>query len=340
VAAAGRLIPWYLERFAPDLVPSDAALGELLADLGNVRAVLAAADPEHSDGAQALAWTVGRALDSRQRLSEALEHLTTSTNRLASRSPGRVGLLTLLADVHLRRGELHLARGCVDEASRLRDDVGPPLWDDAGVERTRGELLVRSGDIDGVRTLVAQARQRPLSPRGRARLANLVGIAALTEGSFDAAEEAFTEELGTYEALGLLAPLASAHGNVAEAALGGGHLRRAAHHQQRCLDLATTLGQPVMVAFSAIVAARLLAGRADETAVALLAGSEVILDRTGVRLYEMDTAEIERVRREATARLGPTGADAATRRGRALDDADLAGQAAAALDLVEQAPDP
>jgi tetratricopeptide (TPR) repeat protein len=208
----------------------------------------------------------------------------------------------------------------------VRDAVGAlPVWDDVAIERSRGDLACRSGDNE---TAVAAAKRTlagDLSVRGRARMSSQLGIAALAVGDLDTAWEAFEGELAAYQRLGDEVFEASAHANLAEAALRRGDRVEAARHQKACLAGALELGAPGMVAFSLIVAARLTAPSGDwETATILHARAEEILHRTGLALYDDDRELSDAMLDAARAHLGDDAYAAALEAGRALELPDAA----------------
>ena len=69
----------------------------------------------------------------------------------------------------------------------------------------------------------------------------------------------------------------------------------AAAHQRACLRMATALGQPVYVAYSAIVAARLHAAEDPATATRLIVKARDVLADSQHELYPDDAAEVEQV---------------------------------------------
>ena len=79
----------------------------------------------------------------------------------------------------------------------------------------------------------------------------------------------------------------------------------AASHQKACCQLALQLGMPVMVAFSLIVAARIAAAQGNWlSATELHAQAEVILQRTGIVLYESDRRASEEMLGSVRLQLG------------------------------------
>ena len=194
---------------------------------------------------------------------------------------------------------------CSTSARQLEAEVGPPEWADAAVERTRGELAIRAGDLEGATATAEQALAGGLSVRGQARMWSLLGVSRYSSGDIDGAAEAFARELDAYEELGHDVNIATAHGNVAEVAMQIGDRLAAARHQLRCLELAEALGLPVMLAYSCILASRMAGQRGEwELAVHLQAGADAGLAATGHELYAADREGVDRFLDAASSELG------------------------------------
>ena len=146
---------------------------------------------------------------------------------------------------------------------------------------------------------------------------NLLGIARFAGGDHAGAAAAFEFELGAWQRLGLEALQVSAHGNIAESLLTFGDRPGAAHHQRQCLQLALRYGQPLMTAYSLMVAARLAA---DDglwpTAVRLQIAADEQLALIGSVMYAADRQAADTVLAEAAARLGADEFEREQRRGR------------------------
>ena len=242
-------------------------------------------------------------------------------------------MLNRLADLQLRFADLSRAEATIAEAERLRDEVGAvPDWDDAGVDRARGDLQNRAGDRRAAEATARRALERNLSARGRARMWNLVGLA--TAGEDDAtALAAFEEELRAYEELGHEVWIASASGNVAEVALRIGDRAMAARRQGTSLRLGVEQGSTIMVAYSMVVAARLAAGAAvwaDALRLGVLA--DIFLRSSEVILYEDDRRLLDETMRRARAEVGDEAAAAITAE---VSDFDLVTAAAMAAEIFE-----
>jgi len=140
---------------------------------------------------------------------------------------------------------------------------------------------------------------------GQARMWNLDGIAHYAMADMSSAFKSFQRELEIYEQLGFEANLASAHSNLAEIAMQLGDDHSAAAHQQASLDLALRIGQPVMLAYSSLIAARLAAGLEDwSLAVVLQASAESELAAASHTLYDNDRKLLEDLHEQAVQTLG------------------------------------
>jgi hypothetical protein len=206
--------------------------------------------------------------------------------------------------------------------------------------RTRGEILLREGLHGEAILVVDRALNRGLSLHGQARMRNLDGLVRFEAGDMPGAFDALSAELAIYEELGFEANIASAHGNLAELAM---HLEQyvvAATHQEACLDLALEIGQPVMIAFSAIVAARLAARDGDWVlAVRLQASAERELAAASHTLYPADQAELDALlRTSATEHLGDEAVATQLRLGADLGPVATASLAAGVLAAVRSCP--
>jgi predicted ATPase/class 3 adenylate cyclase len=334
-ATLSRLADHYLDRLGPPQATGRRWVGAVAPELDNLRHVIAELPDDAT--AQALAWSVGRYHDVTDAFRTGIEELTGWTQWLPSPGPNRVALLTLLADLHLRVGDLGRADALVDEAAELRATTGPAPWDTSGVARTRGELALRCGDAAAAAAEARRALTESHSDRARARLQNLLGIALGTLGDVQGAAEAFEEELAAASAAGMETFLATTHGNLAEALLQLGDEAAAAGHQAIALDLSRAYGQSVGIAFSMMIAARLSAVRGQARhAVVLQSSADEVLTGASYALYDED-AEIRAALMEAArAQLGETEFNRAVAKGRGLDTDAAADLAATVLLAVRQ----
>lgn len=321
-----------LETVGPWLPTDRNWVGEVGLELDNVRALIPLLPGAEEESAQQLACSIGTYHDSRQSFRDGIRELSGYVDRLRRPTATRVSLLTRLADLHLRTGETAAAERLADLAAGLRDEHGAPDWDDVAVDRTRGEIARRSGDLRGAVAIARAALQRQPSARGQARMHNLLGTTSAALGDLDTAYESCAAELRLNREVGYEPGVASAHGNLAEVSLRLGDLPAAAHHQRACLELALTQGSPAMVAFSMIVAAR-VAGSRDEwdTAVRLHARAESMLEDTGLALYEDDRRESDELLAKGRGALGDAPFAAALGEGTGLPVSEAVGMADAVL---------
>jgi predicted ATPase/class 3 adenylate cyclase len=320
IEVASSLAAAFAERLGPWFPASRRWVGDVGLELDNLRTLIPLIAADRHELAQTLACTIGRYHDATQTFRDGIDEVAGYVHSLAAPSPTRVSLLTTLADLHLRTGDTGSAERLVDEAEALRELHGAPDWDDVGVDRTRGEVARRSGDLAAAVEIARAALDRPLSDRGRPRMYNLLGTTSGALGDLATSREAFAKELELNEAIGYEWGTASAHGNLAEVAMRLGDTAGAARHQAACLDLAAAQGSTAMVAFSLIVAAH-LAGRAGDsgTAVRLHAKGEELLAETGLALYDDDRRQSDDLLASARSALGEADFAAATEDGRHLE---------------------
>jgi predicted ATPase/class 3 adenylate cyclase len=315
--AAHRLATWYLERLGPTCALDRGWMARMGEEIDNLRGLIALLANDDPSIAQQLAWAIGQYHDLLQSYSHGIAEVARHAAQLDAPTPSRVGLLTLLADLQLRVGEIDLAASALADAKALQHEVGPPPWDEVAVERTEGELALRSGEHERAAILAEKVLKRSLSDRGLGRMWNLLGIARFAGGDHAGAAAAFEFELAAWQRLGLEALQVSAHGNVAESLLTFGDRAGAAHHQRQCLQLALRYGQPLMTVYSLMVAARLAADDALwATAVRLQIAADEQLALIGSVMYAADRQAADAVLAEAATRLGHEGFEKEQRRGR------------------------
>ena len=310
--ANSRLAALLLERVGPPRAIRHSWIVEMELELDNVRGC--AARVADAASAQALAWCVGRFHDVRDSYRDGIAEVRRFLDARPEPTPERVALLTLLADLHLRLGELDQAETILSSAELLASTAETASWDEAGVLRARGDLALRRDDARGAETAARRGLERVRSPHGRARLYDLLGIATAALGDLTASAEAFQQELRAATAAGIEAHLATVHANLAETYLRLGDEPAAARHQAISLGLARDWGQPVVIAFALMVAARLASGhdRAHE-AIVLQAKADQLLAEADYALYDEDEAIRSRFLADAAAHLGDeefTGAQA------------------------------
>ena len=321
VEVVTRLASWYDGQLGPAVRQERGWTDLVGADVDNLRGLIPPLVHVDSELAQRISFTVGRYLDAIESYEEGISELRKHLELLPKPTPARVSLLAALAYLYLRRGRLAEAEESVVQAELLRLQVGSvPDWDDVAIERTRGDLAIRLGASAEAAAAAKLVLERQLSLRGRARMSNQLGIALVALGDLNAAWSAFEQEVDAYRQLGDQVYEASAEGNLAEIALRRYDYAGAARHQRACCDLALQLGMPVMVAFSLIVAARIASARENWLSAAELhAQADLILDRTGIVLYESDRRVSEEMLDDARQHLGEDRYAAAQAAGRVME---------------------
>ena len=295
---AMRVGQMYQAGMGPTQASTQARISEIGAELDSIRGVVstlaASSNPSATELAGQLAITVVRYLEARQSyrtgIDEAQSWLQTLPDTAAS-----VPLLSALAMLHLRLNEVAEAETLALRAQQVQEDLGAPVWAAFTVERALGEVANRSGRPLQAAAIAEDALSRAPDARSRARLFNLLGIAKVQLGDVDGAAEAFDGELAACAELGDDVLTTWALANAAELALRQGRQADAAAHQRACLRMATALGQPVYVAYSAIVAARLHAAEDPATATRLIVKARDVLADSQHELYPDDAAEVEQV---------------------------------------------
>ena len=338
-AAMRRLARLELDRIGPDH-PTDLAWRSAMSvELDNVRPIVAtlaaSQDLEELAIAQTLAWSIGRYLDSTDAFRAGTQEVRRWTDALTVPTPERAALLTLLAELHLRLGETAAATKVLEEAAALAADVGLPAWDETGLDRQLGEVALRRGRFDRAIAIAREGLGRARTPRGRARLLNLLGIAFGETGDNAAAAEVIREEIDAARQAGMETYLVTSYGNLAEVLLRDGDAAGAAASQLDCLELCRSNGGVVQRAFSMIVAAHLTAAEGDWWgAVRLQSAADGELERAEWALYGADVDQRRQLLDDARRELDREGFAAAVASGRTLRIDDAADIAAAELHKV------
>jgi predicted ATPase len=303
-ATAERLAAWWVDRLGP-WQPMDRLRSEEISDeLENLRGLVPLVTGARPDLAQQLACAIGRFYYAVRAPQHSIDELTGYAEALRTPSHARVSLLTTLADLQVRGGDVEGAAGTVQEAVRVQAACGAPPWDDAAVERARGEVALRSADYETAGQVARAALEQPLTARGRVRMLNLLALSSHFAGDDAAAAAALQQELAVARSLDDDHLVAIAEGNLAELALGYGDITTAARHQRACLQHGLALGSAVQVAYSMVTAARLAAPTDPALAVRLHTRAELVLEEHGHRLYDEDREHSDRMLGDARAALG------------------------------------
>ena len=290
--AVRRLASWYLDRIGPGLALDRRWIGMMADELDNVRGLIPSLVYVDEPTGQRLAWSVATYLDLTEPYGLAIAEVDRYAQMLPKRTSERVGLLTRLADLQLRIGDVRHASTTLVEAADLQQAIGRTPWDDVSVERTTGELALREGRYVDARLIAEETLESRPTVRGQARMLNLLGISSLILGDVDSAITAFEGEVAAWGALGIEALQLSAYGNLAEAFSQRPDPANAAMNQLRCLDLAVQYGQPTMIAYSAITAAQLCASAGSwDQAARLQNAADRELARMGIVLLDTDRAQ-------------------------------------------------
>ena len=328
VAAALRLTHWYEQRIGPGLALDLAWTGQMADEIDNIRGLIETLADSHCRAAQRLACSIGQYLDLKQAYSQGIDELGRYAQLLSAPTAERVGLLTRLAGLQLRVGDVDQAATILTAAATLQEQVGPAPWDDVSVERCEGEMALRRGEYEQAAELAERMLRADLSVPGQGRMWNLLGIARISAGENVGGAEAFEREVDSWRRIGREALLVSAHGNLAEALIRCGDHQRAAAQQLMCLELAVQYGQPLMVAYSAMVAARFSADFGDwPNAARLQAFADAELERIGFVMYPADRKASDDLLAEAGSHLDTYQ--------RTADDASI-DRVGASLDLIAQ----
>jgi len=324
-AARRRLAADLIVSLGPERPASQRWVTAMGIELENVRAVVD--DPTTDDRiARSLAWSIAQYHDITSSYRSGIAEITRCVERRPEPGPELVSLLSMQADLHLRLGEVDEAAAIIERAVTLAEEAGRPVWDDTGVARTRGEIALRRDDpTEAIRLAEEALAIGPATPRGEARIWNLMAIARYTLDDRPRMSEALDNCLRAEEAAGLESFLATTHGNYAEALISLGDPEGGARHQLEALELARSLGQATLVAFSHMIAARFALEDGDATdAVQLQTAADAILARQGYQLYTADEEQRTSLLESARSVLGAEGFAGAATTGASNDPEQIA----------------
>lgn len=338
VEVAGRVARHLLDTLGP-WHPADVAWRDgVEQEVDNLRALIPMLAEVEPETAQTLICTIGRYHDAVFSFRAGIGELERYVEMVPEPSSVQAVVLSTLAFLHLRLDETEAAGRLVDDAQQVAAVHGVPVWDDASVERARGEIARREGRLTDAIDIARAALDRKLSPRGQSRMYNLWGTTAAANGDFETAKMALAKELELSVEVGYEGYITSAYGNLAEVSLRLGEFQAAAHNQRRCLELAVAQGAVPLVAFSLIVAARLAGSRGDwEEAVRLHARADALLEEIGLVLYEDDRRESDELLTAAKQALGDDEFDQVSRQGEAVGLPEAIDEATAVFTTIETA---
>ena len=251
---------------------------------------------------------------------------------LPTPTPQRTANLCLLADLTLANDHSERVDHNISEARASAELVGTPEWDSTCVEKAEGTLALRRGDPEQAIEIARAALGRSTTPRSRARLLNLIGIASAEQNRVGDAINALRDELTAEQEAGLELMQCTTRSNLAEALLQAGDMAGSAQHQGDVLDESRSNQDSTLVAFSVLVAARLClaGGDADEALVLQTAGTRM-LDDAGVALFASDAEALAAAAARIEQMLDRIDHDRAAGEGAALTPDDAADRAASVL---------
>ena len=260
------------------------------------------------------------------------EEMTTCLHLLPTPTPQRTANLCLLADLALANDHSERVDHYISEARASADLAGTPAWDATCVDKAEGTLALRRGDPERAIEIARAAIARSTTPRSRARLLNLIGIASAEQDRVADAIDALRDELAAEQEAGLELMQCTTRSNLAEALLQAGDMSGSAQHQGDVLDESRSNQDSTLVAFSVLVAARLClaGGDADEALVLQTAGTRM-LDDAGVALFASDAEALAAAAARIEQMLDRIDHDRAAGEGAALAPDDAADRAASVL---------
>jgi len=337
-AAAQRFGDVLVGRLGPERATTWTWLSDVDVEIDNLRAIIRRIAGRDDLLGQRLAWAIGRRHDLRSAFASGLHELSNYLELLPTETPERTAVLSLMCDLTLRLDEFEPARHWLGRTEACGRTVGAPAWDNTCVERSVGEFALRSGDAARAIEVADSALLRSDSPRSRARLLNLAGLASAERGAIDEAIRAFRDELAAEEAAGLEVMRCTTRSNLAEALLREGDSVGAAQHQLAVLDEARANQDLTLIAFSVLVAAQLSleGGHAEEAEVLHTAGGRLLAE-AGVALLASDLDGLSTMGATITSRLDPEAHRRAVREAESLDLDAAADRAAEALTLTAHA---
>lgn len=335
VAAARHFGAFFVARLGPRCATTWRWLSKIESEIDNLRAVIRRVAGHDDLLGQQLAWSIGRRHDLRSAISTGTEEMATYLDLLPTPTPQRTANLCLMADLALRSDRSERVDHYISEARASSELAGTPDWDSTCVEKAEGVLALRRDHPDHAVEIARAAIEHSTTPRSRARLLNLIGIASAEHDRVGDAIDALRDELAAEEEAGLELMQCTTRNNLAEALLQAGDMSGAAQHQSDVLDESRSNQDTMLIAFSVLVAARLCltGGDAGEALVLQTAGTRM-LDDAGIALFASDAQALASAAAQIEQALDHLDHDRAACEGAALTPDAAADRAAVVLDRV------
>jgi len=277
--------------------------------------------------------------DLRSAIATGIDEMATYHELLPSPTPQRTANLCLMIDLALRTEYTERADRYLSDARTCADDVGAPDWDSTCVQKAEGVLALRRGEPERAIEIARAAIGRCATPRSRARLLNLVGIASAECDLVDDAVDALRAELAAEVEAGLELMQCTTRSNLAEALLQANDPTGAARHQREVLDEARSNQDTTLIAFSVLLAARLclVEGEFAEALVLQTAGTRLLAD-AGIALFASDTEALAAAATRIRTSLDRVEHEQAIGTGALISDDEAADRAAVALSRHAEEP--
>lgn len=339
VAAARRFGEYFVELLGPRRATTWRWLSRVESEIDNLRAVIHRVAGHDDHLGQRLAWTIGRRHDLRSAIATGIDEMATYHELLPSPTPQRTANLCLMIDLALRTEYTERADRYLSDARTCADDVGAPDWDSTCVQKAEGVLALRRGEPERAIEIARAAIGRCATPRSRARLLNLVGIASAECDLVDDAVDALRAELAAEVEAGLELMQCTTRSNLAEALLQANDPTGAARHQREVLDEARSNQDTTLIAFSVLLAARLclVEGEFAEALVLQTAGTRLLAD-AGIALFASDTEALGAAATRIRTSLDRVEHEQAIGTGALISDDEAADRAAVALSRHAEEP--
>ncbi len=304
-STAVRMADWYLERLGPTVPGSNAVTNLKAAELDNVRGLVAMEAGIGPVRAYELAYAIARFHQVRSTAAAGAEEVSGYVRQITASSPSRVALLAQLAVLLVHAGRTEDAKTIADEANAVKRDTGAPPWFSKAAEHASACVASAAGDFGHAFRITEEALSDAADDFSLATLLNQRAIAAVGLGNFHEARAAEQASLEVDVRLGRNEHAATHYGNLAEIEYRSGNAVAAARNQRSALIASSQAGLPHGLAFSMVIAARLLGDRSSwETSVRLHAKAESILSDLGRVLYESDRRISDALLEDARVHLG------------------------------------